>query len=94
MESLYSTIEISKALDDSKEIIKYYITKDISYGLKITKQSNNSKEEITEVDIQNIVKDEKNIQKILNTLIGIGNDFTQIQYIIEDYTKMHISIIA
>ena len=41
MESkLYTSIEICKVLEDTKETRKYYITKDNTYGFKITKTEN------------------------------------------------------
>ena len=58
MDKLYYSIEISKALDDFKQIIKYYIIKEDSYGFKITKQESNDLIEKDVLIMKNVIDTE------------------------------------
>lgn len=89
MDSLYSTVEISKALQNEKEKINYFVLKDDLYGLKITRAFYNSTTENDEVVMRNIFKDENDVKNLIDTLINQGNDFSQIQYVVDDYKSMY-----
>ena len=91
MSEPYLKIEISKSLNDKKEIINYYIIKNELYGLKISKDmgANVNDEEIT---IENAFYSEEDAKNVVDLLINQGNDFSQIQYVIEDYKKMYQNI--
>lgn len=91
METLYMTVQVCKALNNHKEIISYYILHDESYGLKIFKDSNDEITENNEVVIKNISKDEDVVKKLIDSLVEYGNDFSQVQYVVEDYMKMSIA---
>lgn len=85
MTTLYSSIEISKVLEDTKEIKKYYITKDEGYGFEITKSINNVEEDVTAV--KNLSNNEDEVKRLIDDLIKCGDNTDQINYIVEDYLK-------
>lgn len=86
MPMLYTSIEINKVLEDTKETINYYITKDMSYGFKVTKASENAKENEA-MSVDNIADSENGVAQLIDELIGYGDNIDQIKYIIEDYQE-------
>lgn len=93
MDSLYLKIEISKALQDEKEVISYYIVKDHSYGIKVCKVSNQNITNSEEITIRDIFNSEEDAKKFIDSLTDNGTDFSQIEYVIEDFVKNANSII-
>ena len=91
MDKLYYSIEISKALDDFKQIIKYYIIKEDSYGFKITKQESNDLIEKDVLIMKNVIDTEENVESLIDKIIKCEEDFSQAEYIVEDYTKLHVN---
>lgn len=89
MESLYSTVEIVKKLSDKKSIIKYYLLDDgDKYGVKITKTCNDKIVGEDEVVMKCLSKEKGVVTNLIDNLMANGNDFTQIQYVIEDYVQL------
>lgn len=88
MSEPYLKIEISKSLKDVKEVIKYYILKDDLYGIKISKNMDNNLNNNEEIIINNVFDSEEETKKVIDLLVDQGNDFSQIQYVVEDYKKM------
>lgn len=86
MKNLYSSIEINKVLEDTKEIKNYYITKDESYGFEITKSNNGMIEEGIAM-MSNISNSEDDVKKIIDELIKHEDNAEQINYIVEDYLE-------
>lgn len=86
MPMLYTSIEINKVLEDTKETINYYITKDMSYGFKVTKASGNTNEDES-ISVDNIADSENGIAKLIDELVGYGDNMEQIKYIVEDYQE-------
>lgn len=86
MKNLYYSIEISKVLEDTKDVRKYYITKDEGYGFEITRSNNNLVEEEVAM-MTNIADNENDIKKILDELIRHDDNQEQINYIVEDYLE-------
>lgn len=84
MPMLYTSIEINKILEDTKETINYYITKDMSYGFKVTKANENANEDEA-ISLANISNSENEIAKLIDELISYGDNMEQIKYIVEDY---------
>lgn len=84
MNSFYMKIEISKALQDGKETICYYIIKDKQYGIKVTKalEDNMNNEEII---MRDIFEKEDDAKLLIESLVENGTDFSQIEYVVEDY---------
>lgn len=88
MESLYSTIEIVKKLSDKKEKINYFLLNNRNYyGIKITRTFSDKMVEENEVVVREVSKDKKRVIDLIDSLMDNGNDFTQIQYVIEDYAS-------
>lgn len=89
MPMLYTSIEINKVLEDTKETINYYITKDMSYGFKVTKSSGN---EIANeaISVSNIADSENGVARLIDELISYGDNMEQIRYIVEDYQKAKV----
>lgn len=88
MEFLYSSIQIKKL--DAKYIINYYIiNNDEGYGLKVEKRYSNFENDKREVVMNNISESVEGVKEIIDNFIETNNDFTQIQYIIEDYAKIN-----
>ncbi len=92
MNILYSSIEINKVLDDIKETRKYYITKDESYGFKITKISNEQLVENEILSVPNLVNSEPMIKNLIDEVIKCEDDVEQAKYIVEDYVKQQLNI--
>lgn len=89
MESLYSTVEIVKKLSDKKSIINYYLLDDgDKYGVKITKTCNDKIVGEDEVVMKYLSKEKGVVTNLIDNLMANGNDFTQIQYVIEDYVQL------
>lgn len=86
MPMLYTSIEINKVLEDTKETINYYITKDMSYGFKVTKASEAANEN-EEIAVNNIAKSENEVATLIDELISYGDNMEQIKYIVEDYQE-------
>ncbi len=86
MPMLYTSIEINKVLEDTKETINYYITKDMSYGFKVTKASENANENEA-ISVNNIADSENGVAKLIDELISYGDNMEQIRYIVEDYQE-------
>ncbi len=86
MPMLYTSIEINKVLEDTKETINYYITKDMSYGFKVTKANANSNENES-IAVDNIADSENGVAKLIDELVGYGDNMEQIKYIVEDYQE-------
>ena len=87
MKKLYSSVEISKVLDDFKETRKYYITKDRTYGFEITKTENDDLVEKDVLTMNNLIDDEDKVKALIDELIKCEEDFSQAQYIVEDFIK-------
>ena len=86
MPMLYTSIEINKVLEDTKETINYYITKDMRYGFKVTKVSGNANENEA-MSVDNIAESENGVAQLIDELVGYGDNIEQIKYIIEDYQE-------
>lgn len=86
MAMLYTSIEINKVLEDTKETINYYITKDMSYGFKVTKSGENSNENES-ISVDNIADSENGVAQLIDELVGYGDNMEQIKYIVEDYQE-------
>lgn len=93
METLYSSVEINKVLDDFKETRKYYITKDDTYGFKVTKIENNNLVETEVLSMKNVINSEDEIKKLIDEIIRCEEDYNQAEYIVEDYKKSQNSIL-
>ena len=91
MDKLYSSIEINKVLEDFKEVIKYYITKEDTYGFKITKQESTDLVEREVLSIKNVLDTEDKIKSLIDKIIKCEEDFNQAKYIVEDYTKLQLN---
>lgn len=89
MEFLYSSIQIKKI--DIKYTINYYIINndEEGYGLKVEKIYSNNEDNKREVVMNNISESVEGVREIIDNFIETNNDFTQIQYIIEDYAKIN-----
>ncbi len=87
MKTLYSSVEINRVLDDFKEIRKYYITKEDSYGFVVTKTASGELVEKEVLCINNIVDDEEKIKLLIEEVIRCENDFEQAKYVVEDSIK-------
>ncbi|MBR3325559.1 MAG: hypothetical protein IKG14_05930 [Clostridia bacterium] len=86
MDSIYMIIEITKALQDEKETIYYSILKNDKYGIKVTKAlKNNINNE--EIIMRDILNNEEDAKKLIESLVESGTDFSQIQYVVEDFNK-------
>ena len=84
MNSFYMKIEISKALQDKKETICYYIIKDKQYGVKVTKALGNNMNN-KEILMRDIFENEDDAKILIESLVENGTDFSQIEYVVEDY---------
>ena len=91
MEKLYSCVEINKVLDDFKEVRKYYITKEDTYGFKITKQENNDLVEKEVLSMKNVIDTEEKIKGLIDEIIKCEEDYNQAKYIVEDYKKLQLN---
>ena len=91
MDKLYSCIEINKVLEDFREIRKYYIIKDNTYGFKITKQESNDIVEKELLSIKDVIDSEDKIKDLLDEIIKCEEDYNQMKYIVEDYLKLHVN---
>ena len=91
MDKLYSCVEISKVLDDFKEVRKYYITKEDTYGFKITKQENNDLVEKEVLSMKNVIDTEEKIKGLIDEIIKCEEDYNQAKYIVEDYKKLQLN---
>ena len=91
MEKLYLCVEINKVLDDFKEVRKYYITKDDTYGFKITKQENNDLVEKEVLSMKNVIDTEEKIKSLIDEIIKCEDDYNQAKYIVEDYKKLQLN---
>ena len=87
MESLYATIQVKSAINAINETVEYYITQEESFGLKIVKTVENNDAENDEIIMQNITKEKSLIEEVITLLIRCGDDFSQIQYIVEDFLE-------
>lgn len=85
MTNLYLTVEVKDNLKDSKEVIKYYLTKDESYGFKITITSSENLVEEEECSIKNITVDKDKIMKLVKLIEISGTEFSQVNDIVEDF---------
>ena len=92
MNILYSSIEINKVLDDIKETRKYYITKDKSYGFKVTKIADEQLIENEILNVPNVVNSEPMIKNLIDEVIKCEDDVEQAKYIVEDYVKQQLNI--
>lgn len=92
MNILYSSIEINKVLDDIKETRKYYITKDNSYGFKVTKIDNQELVEKEVLSMQNVVSSEQMIKSLIDEVIRCEDDIEQAKYVVEDYMKQQLNV--
>ena len=88
MNEPYLKIEISKSLKDDKEVINYFILKEELYGIKISKNMGNNLDDNEEIIINNVFNSEDDVKNVIDSLVNQGNDFSQIQYVVEDYKKM------
>ena len=91
MNKLYSSIEINNALDDFKQVIKYYITKEDTYGIKITKQESRDLVEKEVLSIKNVIGTEDGMKDLIDNIIKYNADFDQAKYFVEDYTKLQFN---
>ena len=92
MKTLYSSVEINRVLEDFKEIRKYYITKEDSYGFVITKTTSNELVEKEMLCINNIVDSEEKIKHLIEEVIKCEDDFEQAKYVVEDNIKTHSTL--
>lgn len=86
MKNLYYSIEINKVLEDTKDVRKYYITKDNGYGFEITKSNNGIVEEDVAM-MSNISDNENDVKMIIDELIKYDDNQEQINYIVTDYLE-------
>ena len=93
MESkLYTSIEICKVLEDTKETRKYYITKDNTYGFKITRMENKDLVENEVLCMNDVIDSEEKIKSLIDIIIKCEDDYDQAKYIVEDYIKSQSNI--
>ncbi len=90
MTDLYCTVEMSNNLENSKEVIKYYLTKEESYGFKITITSNDDENEMNKIIRNNITADKEKIKDLVRILAKSGSEFSLIDDIIEDYANQSV----
>ena len=90
MDKLYSCVAINKVLDDFRQTIKYYITKENTYGFKVTKQENNDLVEKEVLSMENVIDTEEKVKGLIDKIIECEEDFNQAKYIVEDYTKITV----
>ena len=91
METLYYTIEINKILESYKEVRKYYITKDESYGIKITKTENDELVEKEVLVIKNVITTKQNIQELMDKVILCEDDYNLVIEIVKEYAENQIN---
>ena len=87
MKTLYLKVEICKALQDEREEINYYILKNSIYGLSICRIANGRTFEEDEIVMEDVFTSENDVKNIIDMIVNQGNDFSQVEYIIEDYKK-------
>lgn len=92
MDILYSSIEINKILEDFKETRKYYITKDDTYGFKVTKINNNDLVEKEVLSMRNVIGSQENIKSLIDEIIECEENYDQAKYIVEDYMENQFNI--
>ena len=92
MKTLYSSVEINRVLEDFKEIRKYYITKEDSYGFIITKTTNSELVEKEMLCINNIVDSEEKIKHLIEEVIKCEDNFEQAKYVVEDCIKSYSTV--
>lgn len=90
MKTLYLKVEICKALQDEREEINYYILKNNLYGLSISKVASNNTFKEDEIVMEDVFESENDVMNIIDMIVNQGNDFSQIEYIIEDYKKIRL----
>ena len=88
MEELYSILEIKSIIENKQETIKYYILKGNQVGIKITRETKDG--EIKELVKREISSDENEIKDLIKSLVNCENDFSQLEYVIEDFKKRNI----
>lgn len=88
MEELYSMLEIKNIIENKQETIKYYILKGNQVGIKITRETEDGK--VKELVKREISSDENEIKDLIKSLVKCENDFSQLEYVIEDFKKRNI----
>ena len=91
MDTLYSCVETSKILENSKEVRRYYITKEDTYGFKVTKQENNDLVEKEVLSMKNVIDTEEKVKGLIDEIIKCQEDYDQAEYIVEDYRKLQFN---
>ena len=91
MNKLYLSVEINNALDDFKQVIKYYITKEDTYGIKITKQESRDLVEKEVLSVNNVIGTENGMKSLIDNIIKYNADLDQAKYYVEDYTKLQFN---
>ena len=91
MEELYYYIEINKILENYKEVRRYYIIKDESYGIKITKTENDELVEKEVLTIKNVITTKENIHKLMEKIILCEDDYNLIIETVKDYAENQIN---
>ena len=92
MKDLYFTVVVNDNLKESKEVIKYYLTKDKSYGFKITIASGENLIEDEVISKDNITDSEETVRNLIKIIERSGREFSQIDDLVEDF--LHESKIA
>lgn len=87
----YSKVEISKALEDKKQIINFYILEEENYGIKISITSGDNTED---KEIHDISKEKIKVENLIEELMNNICDLSQLQYIVEDYKANNKLIVA
>lgn len=77
---LYATISVAKSND--KKDVKIYKIEDEKYGIEIVAKEN-GKEKISKVE--NLTKDEKKIESVLETLVLSVQNFTLLEDFAYDF---------
>ena len=91
MEELYYYIEINKILENYKEVRKYYIIKDESYGIKITKTENDELVEKEVLTIKNIITTKESIHKLMDLIIQCEDNYDLIVDTVKDYAENQVN---
>lgn len=85
MQNLFITIDINKPLENKKESLLFYILKNKSYGIEISKKVNDRTDKLMEV--KNVFNNEKEAKDFIEYIVENNNDISQVNYLIEDYKR-------
>lgn len=86
-EYLYATEEAVKKASNIREATNYYVIENNeNYGIKVANTYADSSKN-SEIVMNDVSKDKKGIESLIDELMDNGNNLAQIQYIVEDYAK-------